>query len=441
MTKGISIHVGLNNVDVAAYPDLIVPELAGCHNDARDMQKIADDEGFSSSVVLDEEATAGAVSTLIEDAASQLTAGDILLVTYSGHGSQIPDVDDEESDSQDETWVMYDRMLLDDELYALWSKFESDIRIFLVSDSCHSGTVARMLTTRIEAYKDLAEAPVSREVVRVPRSVGGRPELRGIPADQMIRSFRKRRALYERVKASTPKTKDLEIGASVILISGCMDNQESADGTANGLFTETLKAIWDDGSFSGDYSSFHAAILADMPATQSPNYYLTGRADPTFEGQRPFSINGASSGNGTGGTVSDGGTLPGGTTSGAPSVSGPASWSRSESPPTFQVDTGSNQYYVFEIASDPTLFDAANFGEQRNSNNFYATWDDTSAEARMTSSEYQLSPDAWSALSLAEWLYYRVGTTSSESADEWADYAVSTDDGDGSAAPSIEITD
>lgn len=105
------------------------------------------------------------------------------------------------------------------------------------------------------------------------------------------------------------------------------------------------------------------------------------------------------------------------------------------------MDTGSNQYYVFEIASDPTLFDAANFGEQRNSSNFYATWDDTSAEARMTSSEYQPSSDAWSALSLAERLYYRVGTTSSENADEWADYAVSRDDGDGSAAPSIEITD
>lgn len=114
MTKGISIHVGLNNVDTSAYPDLIVPVLSGCHNDANDMKAIAEAQGYSASIMLDEEATAGTVSSAIEDAAGQLATGDILLVTYSGHGSQIPDLDDEESDSQDETWVMYDRMLLDD---------------------------------------------------------------------------------------------------------------------------------------------------------------------------------------------------------------------------------------------------------------------------------------------------------------------------------------
>ncbi len=82
MAQGISVHVGLNNVDASAYPDLVVPVLAGCLNDARDMQTLAEGVCFSSTMYLDEEATADTVRSEIEDAASRLGAGDIFLLTY-----------------------------------------------------------------------------------------------------------------------------------------------------------------------------------------------------------------------------------------------------------------------------------------------------------------------------------------------------------------------
>jgi hypothetical protein len=43
------------------------------------------------------------------------------LLTYSGHGSQIPDVSQDEVDHYDETWCLYDGQLLDDELFSLLS--------------------------------------------------------------------------------------------------------------------------------------------------------------------------------------------------------------------------------------------------------------------------------------------------------------------------------
>lgn len=43
----------------------------------------------------------------------------------------------------DETWVLYDRQLVDDELYKIWSKFKPLVRILVFSDSCHNGTVTR----------------------------------------------------------------------------------------------------------------------------------------------------------------------------------------------------------------------------------------------------------------------------------------------------------
>ena len=50
---------------------------------------------------------------------------------------------DENEDGYDETWVLYDRQLVDDELYTLWSKFAPGVRIVVLSDSCHSGTAIR----------------------------------------------------------------------------------------------------------------------------------------------------------------------------------------------------------------------------------------------------------------------------------------------------------
>src|SRR5262249_10563136 len=41
------------------------------------------------------------------------------------------------------------------------------------------------------------------------------------------------------------------IQASVLLISGCQDNQLSMDGARNGLFTEKLKQVWNSGAFTG----------------------------------------------------------------------------------------------------------------------------------------------------------------------------------------------
>ena len=42
---GLSLHIGLNSVDPAAYP-LLVPVLAGCVNDANDMQDLARRQGL-----------------------------------------------------------------------------------------------------------------------------------------------------------------------------------------------------------------------------------------------------------------------------------------------------------------------------------------------------------------------------------------------------------
>ena len=146
-SKGISIHLGLNAVDPAHYGGWN-GKLTACEFDAKDMKAIAEARGFDSTILLTNEATTKNFLTAMGNAASQLNEGDILFLTYSGHGGQVPDLNGDEAenarpDGKDETWALYDRQVVDDELYAQWATLRSGVRVIMLSDSCHSGTVAR----------------------------------------------------------------------------------------------------------------------------------------------------------------------------------------------------------------------------------------------------------------------------------------------------------
>src|SRR5688500_15997573 len=98
------------------------------------MQEIAEGKGFDSTIMLSKEATAEAVTGAIQEASGTLAKGDLLFLTYSGHGGQVPDTNsDENGDATDETWVLYDRQLVDDELFAIWGPVESGVRHYVVS--------------------------------------------------------------------------------------------------------------------------------------------------------------------------------------------------------------------------------------------------------------------------------------------------------------------
>ena len=283
MANGLSLHVGLNRVDPKHYAGWSGP-LTACEADAEDMNTLAQREKYDATLLLTDEATRKAVTDGIRGAAKSLRAGDIFFLSYSGHGGQIPDTGGEESDLKDETWCLYDGELIDDELRELWAQFREDVRILLLSDSCHSGSVSRM------AYDEIAGAGLARG--RASRVGGDRPPVyRAAPDEVSLRTYRANRDFYTEIMRSLPPPgKESPIRATVRLISGCQDNQLSQDGTFNGLFTGTLLRVWKDGAFEGTYRRFHRAILRLMPPTQSPNHLVIGLPDSEYDAQRPFSI-------------------------------------------------------------------------------------------------------------------------------------------------------
>ena len=291
---GISLHVGVEKLDPACYP-LKPPHpdwpdgwdgpLMGCANDAHDMQAIAKSQGFETTVLMTEEATAENVIAAIRAASERLSAGDIFMLTYAGHGGQVLDRSGDEADREDETWCLYDRHLLDDELYSLYADFDPGVRILIFSDSCHSGTVNRG------------------------RSKAAPNAVRSMPRNSVFQIYKARESFYDEIQDRVKAQGEKQVKASIRLFSACQDHQEATGAEENGFFTAAVKRVWNDGKFEGDYDDFYEAIKADLVAAhakagddrgpaeltadagaQIPNFSTEGSDDREFNAQRPFSI-------------------------------------------------------------------------------------------------------------------------------------------------------
>jgi hypothetical protein len=278
MAKGKSLHLGVNEVSPAAYGGWSGP-LNACEADATDMVALASAAGFAGESLLTREATRANVLRGLAAAASELKSGDIFLVTYSGHGGQVPDRNNDEDDHLDETWCLYDGQLIDDELYECWSKFAPGVRVLVLSDSCHSGSVTR---------DALLPAPLATSVA-VTASGTRAYGPRCLPFELVGRAYRAHQELYDSVQKANPK-READVHANVLLISGCQDPQTSMDGPFNGAFTGALLRTWNSGTFNGSYRSFHRKIQRALPLTQQPNLMTFGRG-LGFAEQKPFTIN------------------------------------------------------------------------------------------------------------------------------------------------------
>lgn len=94
-------------------------------------------------VLTNSNATRGNVANAIDRFQRAARPEDTLVFFFSGHGNQVPDRDRDEADGTDETILLADGTLSDDELASLLSN--GPARDFVALDSCYSGGFARDL--------------------------------------------------------------------------------------------------------------------------------------------------------------------------------------------------------------------------------------------------------------------------------------------------------
>ena len=253
----IAVCVGIND-----YPGT-GNDLFGCVNDANDWDAELKKRGFSTVKLLDKQATKKAISAALTSAIGAANSGDLVVFTYSGHGSWQPDNDGDEPDGRDEGWCPYDLgtagLLIDDEMYAIFGNLEKGAKLLMLSDSCHSGSVSKMAPA-IGGVNAAASLLI--------------PRVRFLPPERFLKPAALKKA--ELIGSVMPKAASKPDRA--LLISGCQDHEYSYDanfaGRPNGAFTyfalEALKKL----KPTATYVDWHKAIRKSLPNQshpQSPN--------------------------------------------------------------------------------------------------------------------------------------------------------------------------
>lgn len=244
-----ALCVGIND-----YPGTNM-DLAGCVNDAKDWQEFFEGRGYRVDALHDREATRARMIDAIKTVIGQAADGDAAVFTFSGHGSWLPDDDRDEPDARDEMLCPYDVMkehyLLDDDLYAIFCTKRAGARIYVIADSCHSGSVSRYAAAPAEPDRTPAKA-------------------RFLPPYVFARGNR----LFERAidrATNTPAPTKLRYPA--VLFSGCQDTEFSYDtsfnGRPNGAFTRVaIDALRDERVATP--RALYDAVRQKLPAPSLP---------------------------------------------------------------------------------------------------------------------------------------------------------------------------
>lgn len=213
-----------------------VPALQGSINDIETMREIlATRWGFAPAnirVVRDAQATRVGILSALQQFVAQSQPGDTVYFHYSGHGSQVQDLNGDEQDGLDETIVPQDGRsegvpdITDDELDAIFARLQVRTAL-IVLDSCHSGTATRAIDIRT----------------------------RSVPRDTRTELYR---STAVAARAIVPRMQ-----TRFVVMSGAADNQEALDGPI-------------EGRYHGFFTYALSKSLASSPAAASTRYVFSG---------------------------------------------------------------------------------------------------------------------------------------------------------------------
>jgi len=212
-----ALIVGINDCGIPGA------ELNGCVNDAQMWWELfTGTYGFDPDnvrVVTDERATKPEILRRLSWLIDGAKEGDELVYCHSGHGSQIRDRNADELDDQlDELVIAYghtwDDPLLDDDIALAFEDLPEGAFLTMLCDTCHSGSMSRGFTGNPVEWKPKFLAP--------PFDIASRSLGRNLPVKHIG------------MKDSSPDTQ------RHILLSGCKDDQTSADALMDGKWGGAL---------------------------------------------------------------------------------------------------------------------------------------------------------------------------------------------------------
>ena len=261
MTTKFALCIGIND-----YPGT-GSDLSGCVNDANDWGAQLKKRGFTPTILLNKSATGKGMRDAINSKIGAAKSGDLVVIQYSGHGSFVPDKDGDEPDGTDECLCPYDvnanGPVTDDEISAMFSARADGVRIVMISDSCHSGTVARFAPITTPQTMKSKNAPVRK--------------VRFLPPATFLSTKATNRLGVRSMRPASPPGRH-----HGLLMAGCQDTEYSYDawfeGRANGAFTFVALRELAKLPATAKYKDWFTKIRQVLPSQQypqMPNLYGT----------------------------------------------------------------------------------------------------------------------------------------------------------------------
>ena len=273
-----------------------ISDLRGCLNDIDNVEALLiDHHGFSGDSIrtlVDSEVTRAAIESAFDWLVEGATAGDRLVFHFSGHGSYIDSVNDDEP--VDELICLYDMdfgnprsFLLDDDLGELARKAPEGVRLTMILDCCHSGTGTRSLR-RSSSARGPSILCIEADTVAHSRRVGGRRSALSFDrADLTERSLRDQGARPVLARFVEPPERVRRKRAAGIRRLGAraaaqLDHQLLAGATAE----QTAADAYIDGDYNGAFtyylcnsartlggSASYRAVMDETVAAIEQNHY------------------------------------------------------------------------------------------------------------------------------------------------------------------------
>ena len=188
--------------------------------DISKMKYLLEKRGFNVTILQNRHATYHNVVKYLKYY-KNLSSNDTFVFYNTSHGVQVPDLNGDETDGQDEAFALYDvtlnnssihdtkGLLVDDELDFLLSKISA--KKLMITDACHSGSIHKGFSSSHYTTKNLSRS---------------------------LNFKNSNRALFRKKQNYNVK--------NLVVLSASKDNQLSIDTASDGgLFTSTLYHVWE----------------------------------------------------------------------------------------------------------------------------------------------------------------------------------------------------
>lgn len=209
--------------------------LTGCVADARLWAEKFTALGFDVTVLINEQATTGEILRHLTELVAQAHTGDVVAFQYSGHGTEMPDLDHDEQignprATHDQALIAHGaalgEVILDDDLAEIWDIIREGANVTAFFDSCHAGDSIRGEVTETGVGTNATIEFNDDPTVNV----------------RWVASLADAQAAFRRLRGSPPPV-TTRPPVRAILFSACKPDEVAYESGGHGVFTRAATPL------------------------------------------------------------------------------------------------------------------------------------------------------------------------------------------------------